>query len=1129
MASFITCSITSRIITDMAQDQIRNTASVFSGDGSISPIQTIVEAVQAGKLIAIIGAGLSIALTNGKALSWRSLLQNGFDYALKKGRLSSGQFDFWKPQLESSDIDDMLGAAEFISRKLGKPSKDQIYSRWLEESVGNLCIANEGLAKAIKKLSDAGVIICTLNYDNLLEQATGLPTILASETSKIASLLRRESNGILHLHGACSTPESCVLGIRDYAETQVDAVRDLFQRSMAVFNRLLFIGCGETLSDPNFSALIQWLRTTYMALAPQHFALVLDSDVAVKNADPAWAGFVDPLGYGPTHGDLTKFLEINFQTRKKNTKSLKKEVLSQNSRVIENYRAFLIRDCGQMAIEGVSGGMDTGQRKFDLEKLFVPLTMAACPPDFDQNDPSREEKLRKWEEDHKGTEPFGGVLARGKNLVLLALPGGGKTLLLKRLAVAYSNHTRMSASSDELPDLSVLPVLIRCRDWRRHITLPILTLLRDIGKITGQTNLDGFADAVVPLLKKGHVLLLVDGLDEIHNDSERATFVNNLEAFLTEYKKIRMVVTSREAGFNLVAPSLSKFCERWKIAPLEPDAITSLCEHWHELMIGETREAAIESIKVSTALINNSSLRRLAENPLLLTMLLVVKHGAGGLPPDRVSLYGRAVEVLLDTWNIAGHAPLNAREAVPQLSYVAYRLMCLGKQTVTEKELLALLGEARENLPSLKWYAKDSPHDFLKRVELRSSLLLEAGHQSEHGRTVPFYQFRHLTFQEYLTAVAVAEGNYDNYHQNDDVIKPLATNLLTEEWKEIIPMVAVLARKQAEPLMAKLVSEGCKLKEMIEKNHKMAESVFGKNKAVPVARLLQCLVEEAEASPKTLAAALELVVYFARGCQDQEHWDALCQGPYGHELYSYAWSLYKPMTWNPAAWLLNTCASIAARQQPFTYWMSEAGQSKIAECLNSKEKDEIGRGLMISMGLIWNYAMHRNNFDWSKFSIKEIEKHLFHDEVHLNYNAAWIWLVMRRDSKDLKEYVPPKKVLDQLTKLYLSSPVSRVAETAAYALSVNLGIDRDYWKPKINREQKVKVKTTLFERKNDRDNIGESRMKSAAFFISYHARSICTDDELLAFADGVRGVGKIPGLINRKAISEVKEVLSKSA
>ena len=48
--------------------------------------------------------------------------------------------------------------------------------------------------------------------------------------------------------------------------------------------------------------------------------------------------------------------------------------------------------------------------------------------------------------------PFGKVFQEHERLALLALPGGGKTLLLKRLAVAYIDPARRQRGDDELPD-----------------------------------------------------------------------------------------------------------------------------------------------------------------------------------------------------------------------------------------------------------------------------------------------------------------------------------------------------------------------------------------------------------------------------------------------------------------------------------------------------------------------------------------------------------------------------------------------------------------------------------------------------------------------------------------------------
>lgn len=1071
---------------------------------SLDPMEKIVESARQGQLVIVVGSGVSMGLTNNALPSWGGLIKSGFNYAHKKGRISDIQLQTWANLLNSSDMDELLGAAEFIGRKLGAPD-DQVYGRWLEEVFASVQPDNPRLSAALKAIVSQGIPICTLNYDPLLETVSGLPSIRISETHKVLSWMRKESPSILHLHGSWDVPSSCVLGIRDYETTQTNEVRDLVQRALASFKHLLFIGCGDTLADPNFSALVKWLRTKLQALTPQHIALTVEDDVSLRHSDPTWVGFVEPLSFGKAHDALPDFLLHHFpQASSKRAIRNKDSVSSEANTVLEAYRSFLLRDCGQMTIEGVSADLDTGQRKFDLERLFVPLNVSACPPEYAPTDPEAAVKLERWLKENSEAITFGKALATNKRLVLLALPGGGKTLLLKRLAVAYADPSRRNASTDELPDLDLLPVLIRCRDWRDHIRLPIETLLRNISDITGQSQLTGFPDALVPLLKKGQVLLLVDGLDEIHNDADRTTFVDHLEFFLDQYKQTRIVVTSREAGFNLVAPTLSRFCERWRLAPLADSAIEMLCSYWHLLMAGDTPAAIAEGKEVAGALIRNSSLRRLAENPLLLTMLLVVKHGAGGLPPDRVSLYGRAVDVLLDTWNIRGHDPLNAKEAVPQLAYVAFQLMCEGKQTATAKELLGLLEEAREKHPNIKRYAKDSPHGFLKRVELRSSLLLEAGHQMEDGRIVPFYQFRHLTFQEYLAAVAATEGHHQKFRRDDTVLTPLENYLLAEEWKEVIPMAAVLARKRAEPLLVKLISIGNKDREAVEALDIGQELSVATEKKLGGAtgRLIQCFVEEAEASPQTISSALQLIAFFAHGCKTADDWESLCRGPYGEELYSQAWELLISIGWRKNSWLLNTCAGIAAFRKPFEYWVSAAGVVEINSLLRSGNKESVGRGILISMGLLWNWSI----FDESipkvvkVVPIDLIEPHLFDDDIIIRSMATWVWTNARKRVKAKKPV--SKTILDALFKQWQGGGIDRATDLAGYALASQLGISRDLWIPKLTKTQIQKVRDRFdVHRLNTRDI--EDYEAIACFFVAYHSKTIWTDAELASHLNAV--------------------------
>ncbi len=738
--------------------------------------------------------------------------------------------------------------------------------------------------------------------------------------------------------------------------------------------------------------------------------------------------------------------------------------------------------------------MDTAQRRFDLERLFVPLTVLPLPPEFSETDPHREEKLAQWRKANSTPLPFGEVFIKSQRMALLALPGGGKTLLLKRLAVAYADTSRREKSSDLLPDLDLVPVLIRCREWREHIHRPITTILQNLHDITGEALLKGLSEALLPLFRKGKVLLLVDGLDEIHDDGLRATFVDHLEAFLNQYRRTRLVITSREAGFALVAPSLARFCQRWRIAPLEPAAIEALSGHWHKLMSGETPEAIEEAKQVAQYLLENSSLRRLAENPLLLTMLLVVKHGAGRLPPDRVSLYSRAAEVLLDTWNIKGHDPLNLKEAVPQLAYVAFQLMKAGKQTATERDLLTLLDEARERVPQIRRYAKDSSQEFLKRVELRSSLLVEAGRQVEKGGIVPFYQFRHLTFQEYLAAVAAVEGHYTDYKKGDNILTPLAEYLTAEEWKEVIPMSAVLARKQAEPLMSALVTEGARVRARLDSEGDLHDDDWRTPNRLPppIARLAQCLVEEAEASPETLTVALQLVAFFGRQCRAPFDWRALCTGPYGEELRHQAWLLYEPMTWPPKMSLDDCISKLMFFSRPPAFWDSDESVELLTGLLTSTEVEEVGQGLLSCAGMLWNdtpepFARAKRA---RRLPIDLVERHVLSGNIAISSAAAWAWAWIFESTDTLAPN--PTPVLSHLVNLRLKDSHSGVKLNADIALLSHVSLKRGQWKLVLSPDQIDSLKREVAsERTKNGPGIPIELM-----IVAFHARNVWPDPEL---------------------------------
>jgi hypothetical protein len=217
-------------------------------------------------------------------------------------------------------------------------------------------------------------------------------------------------------------------------------------------------------------------------------------------------------------------------------------------------------------------------------------------------------------------------------------------------------------------------------------------------------------------------------------------------------------------------------------------------------------------------------------------------------------------------------------EAEPQLSYVAYWMTKNGQQTITFEELKNCLINARKELPEILGYTKVSPPDFIKRVESRSSLLILSGHKMlDSGIITQVYEFLHLSFQEYLTAKAIVKGyipNSDSYKKAIEIIKP---NINDENWKEIIPLAAVLLERDTKDLIEFLISESRKA------------SVEGGKRKKRIGRfanflLGSCLANEIQISPDLLEIAIETFLKSGKSTIDTISTEIILKNKFG-ELF----------------------------------------------------------------------------------------------------------------------------------------------------------------------------------------------------------------------------------------------------
>jgi len=498
----------------------------------------------------------------------------------------------------------------------------------------------------------------------------------------------------------------------------------------------------------------------------------------------------------------------------------------------EKYFQYLLNECGEIQLEGLPADQEVSVRRLNLENIFVPLFL---------------DSMHTRGQDGQGRESVGQVLERHARLSILAPPGGGKSTLLKRLAVAYAFPERHDLADDHLPRRSWFPLFFRCR----HLgSLSKATIREILSSIPERAELNeehsrAFVLLANRALRNGEALLLVDGLDEISDESSRVSFVNQMRTFLATYPTVNIIITSREVGFRLVGGVLSSYCEQYRLADFNEEDIKRLTLAWHKEVAGNKPEIRLEAGRLVEAICKSDRVRQLAKNPLLLTTLLLVKRWVGQLPNRRSVLYGKAIEVLLMTWNVEAHQPIDQDEAIPQLAFVAFTMMHKGIQEISIKKLREILVSARKQMPEVLAYAKTSISEFIDLVEFRSSILVLSGNKVEDGTIYPVYEFRHLTFQEYLAARSIVEGYYPNRKESDTLLSVVSPHLSDARWKEAIPLAAILAGRKVQPLVEHLIG---------------ATKTSDKEQFHPEALLAQCIIDEVQISPNLLQEALDCII-----------------------------------------------------------------------------------------------------------------------------------------------------------------------------------------------------------------------------------------------------------------------------
>ncbi|MCP4287575.1 MAG: SUMF1/EgtB/PvdO family nonheme iron enzyme, partial [Gammaproteobacteria bacterium] len=457
---------------------------------------------------------------------------------------------------------------------------------------------------------------------------------------------------------------------------------------------------------------------------------------------------------------------------------------------LDRYLEWVSAAMGRVVLSGIKRG---GQQAIELslQEVYIPLAAEALPE-------AREQLKRGLAHTQTTADApelitaavtaerisLKDLLAQGQRLAVIGGPGCGKTTVIQHIAWTLAealrqNQPQLAAERLGLTDDLPLPIMVPLSlyaDHRRRFADHADPQQRQLATfinhylIERQAGLNLVDDFFATLLNQGrHIILLLDGLDEVPNEAERALVSQAVKDLTHGRPHVRVVITSRTRAYQGKA-ILSGDFRMVRVLDLAPEQVADLIRQAYQAIFPaevekDERDRRAANLIDSVTDLEADRATRLGENrlvttPLMVRMLLIVHFNLRRLPDQRAELYMEVVDTLLTSSH-------NPDEAVAQqlaqlggdwrtrrdmLQYLAFTTHSRGQDAGREIEERALtdllcqyLADRRHKTPEAAALLVD---DFVSVSRQRGSLLEERA-----GR----HRFSHLSFQEFLTARYLAE------------------------------------------------------------------------------------------------------------------------------------------------------------------------------------------------------------------------------------------------------------------------------------------------------------------------------------------------------------------------------------
>ena len=402
---------------------------------------------------------------------------------------------------------------------------------------------------------------------------------------------------------------------------------------------------------------------------------------------------------------------------------------------------------------------------------------------------------------------FGKFYKLVNRTVLLGKPGAGKSSFIKFIITKILKKD--FSTFENIDDVSIIPFRLELYKYNLDRKDHGLSITTSITKyICSELLINELNEALlIKIIENLPCLICFDGMDEIFDVHERISVRDDIEVFSKKYPKIKILVTSRFESNSEVHFDESVF-STYEVNGFDKNQIDKYINNWYSVVEKEQVYLNTELITLKSELKKIDS--ELIENPLLLTLILIIYRNEKELPTSKFEIYKGCTTTIVETRDkkekkiIYSSNIINKIGVFSSLAHWQFIEEDNNRSVSYDKVKLYIKNFLFNDFQDIN-KSETATNEFLEYAQLRSIYFENS--------------FTHKTFLEYFTAHYIFSEYFINGGQ-ETVGNIIKSNVLKSSWSIVIELLFceidknVLNTKQIDSLI-NYVIEGNNIKAVI--------------------------------------------------------------------------------------------------------------------------------------------------------------------------------------------------------------------------------------------------------------------------------------------------------------------------